>query len=100
MIGQSNTGRAPARFEDLAAEEASRTFAGRKKELAQLSEMLSPAGPAIIYLHGIAGIGKSRLIFAFADHARSQDANVIILDCRAVEPTEYGFLRALGTRFG
>ena len=84
---------------DLAAERASRTFVGREQELALLLETLNDAGPAVVYLHGIAGIGKSRLISAFAEHARAH-ATVTILDCRAVEPTEYGFLRALGSRFG
>lgn len=85
---------------DLVAERASRTFVGREQELGLLLETLSDAGPAVVYLHGIAGIGKSRLISAFAEHARTHNATVIILDCRAVEPTEHGFLRALGSRFG
>jgi hypothetical protein len=90
----------PARVGDLVAEQANRTFAGRQHELSLLLEMLNDAGPAVVYLHGIAGIGKSRLISAFAEQARVQNASVIILDCRAVEPTEYGFLRSLGLRFG
>ena len=85
---------------DLVAEEASRTFAGRKQELSLLLETLNDSAPAVVYLHGIAGIGKSRLISAFAEHTQEHGATVIILDCRAVEPTEYGFLRALGSRFG
>ena len=91
---------AEARFGDLAAEQASRTFAGRSKELALLLETLSDGGPAVIYLHGIAGIGKSRLISAFAERARNQNASVVCFDCRSVEPTEHGFLRALGARLG
>src|SRR5215472_10059624 len=85
---------------DLVAEQASRTFAGRKQELSQLLEVLGVSGPAVAYVHGIAGIGKSRLISAFAERARNRDASVIVLDCRSVEPTESGFLRALGSRFG
>jgi hypothetical protein len=85
---------------DLVAEHATRTFAGRKEELFLLLETLGDSGPAVVYLYGIAGIGKSRLLSAFAERARQQNATVLILDCRAVEPTEYGFLRALGTRFG
>lgn len=85
---------------DLVAEQASRTFAGRRQELSQLLETLSVSGPAVVYLHGIAGIGKSRLISAFAERARNHDVSVIVLDCRSVEPTESGFLRALGSRFG
>ncbi|HLW55324.1 MAG TPA: winged helix-turn-helix domain-containing protein [Candidatus Angelobacter sp.] len=90
----------PTRFGDLVAEQASRTFAGRKQELFQLLEMVNSSGPAITYLHGIAGIGKSRLIAAFAERARGLNASVIVLDCRAIEPTEHGFLGALGSRFG
>lgn len=98
--GISTLVEAPARLGDLVAEQASRTFAGRKRELNLLLQLLSSSGPAVIYLHGIAGIGKSRLISAFADHARNSSASVIVFDCRAVEPTENGFLRALGARFG
>lgn len=85
---------------DVVAEQASRTFVGREQEMRLLMETLSDSGPALVYLHGIAGIGKSRLIAAFAEEARGHNATVIMLDCRAVEPTESGFLRALGSRFG
>jgi hypothetical protein len=91
---------APRRVGDLVAEQASRSFVGRKPELSLLMETLSDSGPAVVYLHGIAGIGKSRLLSAFAERARGHDAAVVVLDCRAIEPTEYGFLRALGSRFG
>jgi len=90
----------PPRVEELVAEQASRTFAGRKQELSLLLETLGDSGPTVVYLYGIAGIGKSRLLAAFAERARVQNVTISILDCRAVEPTEYGFLRALGTRFG
>jgi hypothetical protein len=90
----------PVRFGDLAAEQANRTFAGRRKELALLTEMLGRSAPAVVYLHGIAGIGKSRLISTFAERARSNTGSVIVLDCRSVEPTEHGFLRVLGSRLG
>jgi predicted Ser/Thr protein kinase len=98
--GLRTTDSAPARVGDLVAEQANRTFAGRKQELSCLLGTLSDSGPAVVYVHGIAGIGKSRLIAAFADRARDHNAAVIVLDCRAVEPTEHGFLRALGSRFG
>lgn len=88
------------RLGDLLAEQASRTFAGRKNELALLLEMLGNSGPAIIYLHGIAGIGKSRLVSAFAERAGAQNASVIVFDCHAVEPTPDGFLRAIAGRLG
>jgi len=90
----------PSRVEDLVAEQASRTFAGRKQELSLLLEALGDSGPSVVYLYGIAGIGKSRLLSAFTERVRKQNATVLVLDCRAVEPTEYGFLRALGSRLG
>ena len=95
-VAESSTNR----VEDLLAEQANRTFVGRKQEMAALLELLSDGGPAVMYVHGIAGIGKSRLIAAFAERARSRDAVAIVLDCHSVEPTEYGFLRALGARLG
>ena len=90
----------PPRVADMLSEQASRTFAGRKQELSQLLDTLSDSGPAVVFVHGIAGIGKSRLLATFAERARGKNATVLVLDCRAVEPTEYGFLRALGSRFG
>jgi hypothetical protein len=85
---------------DLVAHQAGRTFVGRQRELSFLLETLRDSGPAVIYLHGIAGIGKSRLIWTFSERAREHNATVIVLDCRAVEPTEGGFLAALGSRLG
>jgi hypothetical protein len=83
------------RVEDLIAEQASRTFVGRGDEIRLLLKALEDSGPTVVYVHGIAGIGKSRLLAAFAGQARKQGARTILLDCRAVEPTEQGFLRAL-----
>ena len=68
----------PPRVEELVAEQASRTFAGRKQELSLLLEALGDSGPAVVYLYGIAGIGKSRLLSAFAERARGQNATVSI----------------------
>lgn len=77
-----------------------RTFFGRERELSLLTAVLRGDRPAVIYLHGIAGIGKSRLIGEFAERARPLDTQVIVLDGRAIEPTEQGLLRALGRRVG
>src|SRR5689334_5708399 len=90
----------PIRLGDLVADQAARTFVGRQQELSLLLEMAGSSGPAVVYLHGIAGIGKSRLLGAFAERVRTQNAAVILCDCRAVEPTEQGFLRVLASRLG
>ncbi len=88
------------RVSDLIAQEAARGFVGRNREIGLLLESLSAAGPAVVYLHGIAGIGKSALLAAFLERASRQKARTVVLDCRSVEPTETGFLRALGSALG
>jgi predicted Ser/Thr protein kinase len=98
--GERSTESGAHRVSDLLEEEANRTFVGRKQEMATLLEALGESGPAVVYVQGIAGIGKSRLMSAFAERARRRDAVVMVLDCRSVEPTEQGFLRALGGRLG
>lgn len=82
------------------ADRARRTFVGRVEEMALLSDFVKKPGPAILFLHGISGIGKSRLLSEFARRATSQGNTVILLDCRAIEPTEHGLLHALATALG
>jgi hypothetical protein len=50
----------------------------------------------ITHVHGLPGMGKSVLLDTFADRVQAAGGHVIALDCRAVEPTERGFLRAAG----
>src|SRR6185369_7432627 len=83
---------------NIVAEQARRTFVGRERELSLLLKAINDDGYAVVYLHGIAGIGKSRLLSAFAERAHGHGSAVILIDCRAVEPTEQGFLRELGSR--
>jgi hypothetical protein len=73
---------------------------GRQDERAILRALLQEDGPVVVFVHGIAGIGKSALTDAFALEARAGGATVLRLDCRAVEPTERGFLRALEGAIG
>ena len=84
---------------DLLAQSAREAFVGRTAELEGLSALLSN-GPRVIFLHGIAGVGKSALLTVFAERARTQGATVIGLDCRAIEPTERGFLQELRSAIG
>lgn len=90
----------PQRMSDLLAAHAHQTFVGRVAELITLGTLLEPQGPRIMHVHGIAGIGKSALLDRFAGIARAQGAIVIQFDCRHVEPTEQGVLRALGEATG
>jgi DNA-binding winged helix-turn-helix (wHTH) protein len=86
--------------QDALALYAEETFVGRTEELAILSNALMGAVPPVTFVHGIGGIGKSRLLEAFALQARSHGATVIRIDCRQVEPTPSGFLSELGAAVG
>lgn len=76
-----------------------RPFVGRETELRALTELVRADEGSITCLHGIAGVGKSGLVRTFLDRARREGVSVLVLDCRTVEPTERGFLRA-ASRFG
>ena len=75
-------------------------FVGRSEELGLLLQMLDPDGPLVMYLHGIAGVGKSTLLEAFTQRARARGATVIRLDCQAIEPTEARLLSGLAAATG
>jgi len=71
------------------------TLVGREQELRALQE--SAEGEShVVFVHGIAGIGKSALLTTFLSRARVAGASVVELDCRSVEPTERGFLHGAG----
>ena len=61
-----------------------------------MSNMVRDGETRLACVHGIAGIGKSGLLGAFLDELRGDGAAIVLLDCRAVEPTERGLLRAAG----
>jgi hypothetical protein len=73
---------------------------GREREKRRLLRTLDADGPLLVFVHGIAGIGKSTLLAAFAQEARSLGATVVMVDCRAIEPTERGFLHSLAAATG
>ncbi len=76
-------------------------FVGREEELGLLLQMLDYAGPLVVYLHGIAGTGKTTLLEEFTRRARSAAATAEIrLDCQAIEPTEAGLLSELAVATG
>ncbi len=88
------------RLKDLIERQSAGTFVGRGEELESLLSVLPEDGPLVVCMHGIAGIGKSRLLEAFVREARSRGATVVRLDCRQIEPTESGLLRELGAAIG
>ncbi|MEI7742945.1 MAG: winged helix-turn-helix domain-containing protein [Chloroflexota bacterium] len=73
---------------------------GREDEKAVLRRLQDEGGPRVVFVHGIAGIGKTALIESFAVEARAWGTTVLRLDCRWMEPTERGFLAALEERTG
>jgi DNA-binding winged helix-turn-helix (wHTH) protein len=79
-----------------AAAQRVRPFVGREAELRALLGLVRGGETRVACVHGIAGIGKSGLLRAFLDEVRGDGAEVVPLDCRAVEPTERGLLRAAG----
>jgi hypothetical protein len=85
---------------DLLDHQVAGSFVGRAEELCLLHDLLADNGPVVVHLHGIAGIGKSRLLSAFIQLARAEGATVVRLDCRGIEPTEAGLLSELATASG
>jgi hypothetical protein len=77
-------------------DERASALPGRDRERAVLLELVERERPLFAVVHGIAGVGKSALLRAFASDARERGVRVLEVDCRTVEPTESGFLDALG----
>lgn len=71
------------------------TLEGREHELASLQRVLDPNGPRVAFVYGVAGIGKSALLNAFASTVRRSGAQVWRIDCAAIDPTESSFRSAL-----
>lgn len=72
-----------------------RSFVGREEELSSLEGLVKSGDQAVIYVHGIAGIGKSALVSVVADRLAATGMNVAPFDCRTIEPTERGLRAAL-----
>ena len=73
---------------------------GRDRERAALLRLVRDDVPVAVFVHGLAGVGKSALLAAFASDARERGAAVVPLDGRTIEPTERGFLDALAAKLG
>lgn len=98
--GDPEEGAMVQRMADVLARQARDEFVGRTAERAALRAVLRADGPRLVHLHGLAGIGKSALLARFAADAQAAGAPLVYVDCRLVEPTESGFLRALGEVVG
>jgi len=85
---------------DIVSERALAAFAGRAREVEALFQLFEKGGPLALYVHGVAGIGKSSLLEVFAARVRSTGGRVVRIDCRTVEPTVHGFLTELSDALG
>jgi hypothetical protein len=73
-------------------------FVGRAHEVGLLRDHLAQF--TAVYVHGVAGIGKSALLNHLLDRLQADGTVVVRLDCRSVEPTETGLLQGLGHALG
>ena len=82
---------------DRLSEVAKTSFVGRQKELAVLRDAIEAAELlfVVIFIHGLGGIGKTRLLRTTLTSVGSQIRS-IVMDCHEIEPTPNGFLAALG----
>lgn len=89
-----------ARVRDLLSRAGLKTLVGREQQIGEMERLLTDERPLVMFVHGIGGVGKSHLLDAFAEIALERAAHVVRIDCATVEPTEAGFLAALGQRAG
>jgi len=82
---------------DRLAASAKTSFVGREQELSLLRGAIESSDPPFVvaYIHGIGGIGKTHLLQATLSNL-DPEISSIKLDCREIEPTQKGFLQALG----
>ena len=73
-----------------------RSFVGREEELSSLESSIRSGAQVVVYVHGIAGIGKSALVAALVGQLGEAGVDALALDCRTIEPTQRGLQAALG----
>lgn len=77
------------------------TFVGRDAEIEIILNIIQSENfeNRVVFLHGIGGIGKTFLVDIVSQLIKN-DANIIKIDCREVEPTAVGFLNNLAEKIG
>lgn len=75
-------------------------FVGRRRELQLLHDAVDGDQTFLVYLHGVAGIGKSSLLGRFVTEMRDAGTFAVALDGRSLEPTDRGLLEALASELG
>ena len=88
------------RIQDLLSDRAGSGFFGRTDEIETLLRALAPGQPPVWHLHGIAGVGKSRLLDVVIDRSQGMGVCPIRIDCREIEPTAKSFLAELAEHIG
>ncbi|MBL8221181.1 MAG: winged helix-turn-helix domain-containing protein [Bryobacterales bacterium] len=83
------------RIRDVLVGRASKQFVGREDELRVLGEFLDGRSPALVWIHGLGGIGKSALLHEYARRASAAGRTILRLDSRFIEPSAEGFLEEL-----
>jgi DNA-binding CsgD family transcriptional regulator len=76
---------------------AASALVGRAEERARLRQLLAPDGPAVVFVHGPGGIGKSTLV---TGTLTSLAQHFVVLDGRRMEPTASGALAEIGAALG
>lgn len=90
----------PTTIADLLARGSAESLIGRTRELGLLSELLAPGGPAVAYVHGPYGIGKSALLAAFQMPLALRGIGSVRIDGGAVEPQAEAVIAALASALG
>lgn len=72
-----------------------RGFVGRAHELTKFAELVRSDHPAVVVVHGPAGIGKSTLLRQFAEQCRQLEVSCQLLDARDLAPTTETLAAAL-----
>jgi hypothetical protein len=88
------------RIADHGTLHATDQLVGRADELDRLGRLLRDDAPYVVFVHGVAGVGKTSLLRGWSASARSDGAMVIHLDCRSLEPTDRGVVEALCAALG
>lgn len=90
----------PPRIADRMRSAATRSFVGREQELERLERLLVDDKSAVVFVHGIGGIGKSALLRALEPRLSARGLVVLRTNAQDIEPTPQGVLAALAAALG
>ena len=79
---------------------AAPALVGREPERTELLRLLQPEGPSVSFIYGLAGVGKSALLRAFAAEVAARHVTVLEFDATAIEPSETGLVAAVSDALG